>query len=122
MAEASTEALLTVFVTGIIGLALWYSYFILWIRPQRLREKLRSQGIHGPPPSFLRGNILETRRILQEQKLKQAQVEGSVSVTADYSSSIFPYLAYWKKKYGMIEKKKTKKKKTVFFVCFQIPC
>ncbi|XP_042375098.1 cytochrome P450 714C2-like isoform X2 [Zingiber officinale] len=73
------EALLTVFVTGITGLALWYSYFILWIRPQRLRDKLRSQGIHGPPPSFLHGNIPEMRSILHEHKLKQAQAEGSVS-------------------------------------------
>ncbi|XP_042381258.1 cytochrome P450 714C2-like isoform X1 [Zingiber officinale] len=96
------EALLTVFVTGITGLALWYSYFILWIRPQRLRDKLRSQGIHGPPPSFLHGNIPEMRSILHEHKLKQAQAEGSVSLTADYSSSLFPYLSYWKKKYGPI--------------------
>nr|URS64329.1 cytochrome P450 714C2 [Wurfbainia villosa] len=102
MVQASTEALLAVFVTGIVGFALWYSYFILWIRPQRLREKLRSQGIHGPPPSFLHGNILEMRRILHEQKLNRAQVEGSVSVTADYSSSLFPYLSYWTKKYGPV--------------------
>lgn len=104
MGGASTGSipLLPFSVTGIIGLALFYFYFVFWIRPERMRSKLRSQGIDGPPPSLIHGNILEMRKILREERKKKAQEECGPSVTASYVSALFPYLTRWRKRYGML--------------------
>lgn len=104
MGGASTGSipLLPFSVTGIIGLALFYFYYVFWIRPERMRSKLRSQGIDGPPPSLIHGNILEMRKILREERKKKAQEECGPSVTACYVSALFPYLTRWRRRYGPI--------------------
>ncbi|KAJ8480420.1 hypothetical protein OPV22_024147 [Ensete ventricosum] len=105
MGGASTGSipLLPFSVAGIVGLALFYFYYVLWIRPERMRSKLRSQGIDGPPPSLIHGNILEMRKILREERKKKAQEEEcGPSVTASYVSALFPYLTRWRKRYGPI--------------------
>ncbi|KAA8550479.1 hypothetical protein F0562_002163 [Nyssa sinensis] len=76
-------------------------YNILWMRPERLREKLRRQGIKGPPPSFLTGNVWEMKKIksdLMAMKLSNEAVAGFP--TANYSPFIFPYFEQWRQKYG----------------------
>ncbi|RZS13370.1 hypothetical protein BHM03_00044941, partial [Ensete ventricosum] len=103
MGGASTGSipLLPFSVAGIVGLALFYFYYVLWIRPERMRSKLRSQGIDGPPPSLIHGNILEMRKILREERKKKAQEEEcGPSVTASYVSALFPYLTRWRKRYA----------------------
>uniref|UniRef100_A0A0E0BN51 Cytochrome P450 n=1 Tax=Oryza glumipatula TaxID=40148 RepID=A0A0E0BN51_9ORYZ len=57
-----------------------YVYIILWLRPERLRQKLRSQGVRGPKPSFLFGNIPEMRRIQQLAKSAHEQEAGSTDM------------------------------------------
>ncbi|WOK96739.1 Cytochrome P450 [Canna indica] len=100
MEGASAGKLLALLAIGITSLALCYLYYIIWIRLERIRDKLRSQGIQGPPPSIIHGNILEMRRFLQEEK--KHREEGSRSITSDYVSSLFPYLVHWRNKYGPI--------------------
>ncbi|KAK9283956.1 hypothetical protein L1049_012214 [Liquidambar formosana] len=43
---------------------------VLFLKPQRLRSKLRKQGITGPPPSFLFGNIRDIKRKMQSKSSK----------------------------------------------------
>uniref|UniRef100_A0ACD5Y410 Uncharacterized protein n=1 Tax=Avena sativa TaxID=4498 RepID=A0ACD5Y410_AVESA len=81
-----------------------YLYTILWLRPERLRQKLRSQGVKGPKPSFLFGNIPEMRRI---QKLVTSDQEEEAGRSTDRFSSnfvatLFPYLLHWSRVYGSI--------------------
>ncbi|XP_042521255.1 cytochrome P450 714C2-like [Macadamia integrifolia] len=84
-----------------------YIYIIAWVKPERLREKLRRQGIRGPPPSFLLGNVPEMKKI---QSLlassnsiysKEVKVLNGDQIAAhDYTSTFFPYFEYWRKQYG----------------------
>uniref|UniRef100_J3NAW1 Cytochrome P450 n=1 Tax=Oryza brachyantha TaxID=4533 RepID=J3NAW1_ORYBR len=80
-----------------------YLYTILWLRPERLRQKLRSQGVKGPKPSFLFGNIPEMRRIQQLTKSVQEQDAGtSDRVSSNYVATLFPYFLHWSRVYGPI--------------------
>ena len=80
----------------LIGLA---SYFlnVLWLKPKRLLWKLQRQGIRGPSPSFLYGNVQEMQKI-QAKAMKAANFGEFVA--HDYTSTLFPYFEQWRKEYG----------------------
>nr|CAB3459190.1 unnamed protein product [Digitaria exilis] len=80
-----------------------YLYTILWLKPERLRQKLRIQGVKGPKPSFLFGNIPEMRRIQQQlAKSKQEQEAESNDFSSNYLATLFPYFLHWNRVYGSI--------------------
>ncbi|KAF2909220.1 hypothetical protein DAI22_11g010500 [Oryza sativa Japonica Group] len=80
-----------------------YVYIILWLRPERLRQKLRSQGVRGPKPYFLFGNIPEMRRIQQLAKSAHEQEAGSTDMfSSNYVATLFPYFLHWSRVYGSI--------------------
>ncbi|KAK9001986.1 hypothetical protein V6N11_024679 [Hibiscus sabdariffa] len=62
-----------------------------WVKSQRLRKKLCMQGITGPPPSFLYGNVPEMKQIQSKANRTWA--------THDYASTLFPYMDHWRKQY-----------------------
>ncbi|KAG5006948.1 hypothetical protein JHK85_025490 [Glycine max] len=43
-------------------------YGNLWHESQRVRKRLQMQGIKGPPPSFLHGNLPDMQRIQSQAK------------------------------------------------------
>ncbi|XP_038980821.1 cytochrome P450 714C2-like [Phoenix dactylifera] len=100
MEGAQWDTLLPFFVAGFVSFAVFYLSNILWLRPEKIRNKLRSQGIKGPSPSLLYGNILDMRRIVKEEK--ETQKGGSRHVSASYTSALFPYFITWRKEYGPI--------------------
>uniref|UniRef100_A0A0E0F1Z5 Cytochrome P450 n=1 Tax=Oryza meridionalis TaxID=40149 RepID=A0A0E0F1Z5_9ORYZ len=80
-----------------------YVYIILWLRPERLRQKLRRQGVTGPKPSFLFGNIPEMRRIQQLAKSAHEQEAGNIDMfSSNYVATLFPYFLHWSRVYGSI--------------------
>ncbi|CAN4085195.1 unnamed protein product [Withania somnifera] len=85
----------------LIGLGGFYIFNTLWLKSaQRLRWKLQKQGISGPKPSFLYGNIAEMQKI-QSASLKTSKNYGEF-VAHDYTSSLFPYFEQWRKLYGPV--------------------
>ncbi|OEL13784.1 Cytochrome P450 714C3 [Dichanthelium oligosanthes] len=82
----------------LVGSAIIYLYDILWLRLEKIRKKLRRQGIKGPEPSMIYGNTLEMKRIRQELKCVQRQ-ETNLN---NYISIIFPHFLLWRKTYGPI--------------------
>ncbi|KAK1286788.1 hypothetical protein QJS10_CPB20g00039 [Acorus calamus] len=91
--------LLFLFSIGFGGLAL-YVYEILWLRPEKMRAELRSQGINGPPPhSFLRGNVPEMERIESEERSRRRGGDFEAH-TQGYDGILFPYFDRWRKIYG----------------------
>ncbi|XP_021297271.1 cytochrome P450 714A1-like [Herrania umbratica] len=74
-------------------------YNTMWFKSERLRRKLWMQGIKGPSPSFIYGNLPEMQKIQQEavRTPDNAQI-----VAHDYTSSLFPYFVQWRKEYGPI--------------------
>jgi hypothetical protein len=81
-----------------------YLYTILWLRPERLRQKLRSQGVKGPKPSFLFGNIPEMRRIqkLATSDREQEAWRSTDRFSSNFVATLFPYLIHWSRVYGML--------------------
>jgi hypothetical protein len=82
-----------------------YLYTILWLRPERLRQKLRSQGVKGPKPSFLFGNIPEMRRIqkLATSDREQEAWRSTDRFSSNFVATLFPYLIHWSRVYGMLK-------------------
>ncbi|MED6197840.1 hypothetical protein PIB30_060533 [Stylosanthes scabra] len=88
---------------GVVGTVLWlvYVYGNEWVKSQRVRRKLRMQGISGPPPSFLHGNLLDMHQITAASQ--QGKVAGSSGDhTHDFTESLFPYFEFWRKQYGTL--------------------
>ncbi|RLM69769.1 hypothetical protein C2845_PM17G00160 [Panicum miliaceum] len=81
-----------------------YLYTILWLRPERLGQKLRSQGVKGPKPSFLFGNIAEMRRIQKELAMSVQELQAGTTdkFSSDYTATLFPYFLHWSRIYGSI--------------------
>ncbi|XP_011015063.1 PREDICTED: cytochrome P450 714C2-like [Populus euphratica] len=81
--------------TRLVLLLTWslivYLYYSFWWRPEL---RLRKQGIRGPPPNFLLGNIPEIK-----QAIVQNRSESTPSIEGD-SFSGFPSFKQWCKKYG----------------------
>jgi hypothetical protein len=71
----------------------------LIFKPKRLRSMLRKQGIRGPPPSFLLGNIREMKKMKSSAASKAPQ-KAEQAITHNSSSKLFPFFDEWRKSYG----------------------
>lgn len=71
--------------------------------PKRLRSKLEKQGIRGPSPSLLYGNIAEIRKISNRvhENLVQRSADSGVKLHS-WPSTAFPHLLQWIDEYGPI--------------------
>ncbi|XP_059434198.1 cytochrome P450 714C2-like [Corylus avellana] len=72
----------------------------LILKPKRLRGILRKQGIRGPPPSFLIGNIGDMKKT--KSSPSKAQQKEEQAITHNCYSAIFPFFDEWRKSYGPI--------------------
>ncbi|KAL5204852.1 hypothetical protein ABZP36_009723 [Zizania latifolia] len=80
-----------------------YLYTILWIRPEWLGQKLRSQGVKGPKPSYLFGNIPEMRRIQKlANSVQEQETWTSDLFSSNYFAALFPYFLDWSRVYGSV--------------------
>ncbi|TVU27263.1 hypothetical protein EJB05_29861 [Eragrostis curvula] len=96
---------LTLLLPALLSVPLFsYLYTTLWLKPERLRQKLRSQGVKGPNPSFLFGNIPEMRRIKKELAKSDQELEAGTtdSFSSNYLATVFPHLLHWSRVYGSI--------------------
>ncbi|XWS08404.1 hypothetical protein CRYUN_Cryun41cG0077200 [Craigia yunnanensis] len=75
-------------------------YNTMWFKSERLRRKLWMQGIRGPSPSFIYGNLPEMQKI--QLKAVRPIPNNAEIVAHDYTSSLFPYFVQWRKEYGPI--------------------
>ncbi|WCJ34907.1 Cytochrome P450 714C2 [Euphorbia peplus] len=67
-------------------------------KPAKLRGMLKNQGINGPPPCFLFGNIKEIKAHFSVSKLQSST--NQTPVLHNCSSYIFSCFEQWKKQYG----------------------
>lgn len=72
----------------------------IWLKSQRLRWKLQRQGIKGPHPSLLYGNVPEMQRI--QSSTKSISCSSVDFIAHDYTSTLFPYFERWRKLYGSV--------------------
>ncbi|KAL2249001.1 cytochrome P450 714A1 [Sesamum indicum] len=79
-----------------------YLLEILWVKPWRIRRKLQAQGIKGPKPWLLYGNVWEMQKIQESAKESSGKNDGDEFVAHDYTSTLFPYFEQWRRQYGPI--------------------
>ena len=90
-------------ILGGVLVMLVHLYKLLILKPKLLRGRLERQGIRGPSPSFLFGNIPEMKRSkLQLHSIPTAAADDSLvaAIAHDWPSTVFPYLAQWRNEYG----------------------
>ncbi|EYU40339.1 hypothetical protein ABFS82_02G138400 [Erythranthe guttata] len=89
---------------GIFSLFLLRFLNALLVKPRKLRSILEKQGIRGPPPSILYGNIHEMKTIAQIQKplLKKSPARPEDSIVHSWFPSVFPHLDQWRNQFGPI--------------------
>ncbi|CAL5384649.1 unnamed protein product [Camellia sinensis] len=87
------------FSVGLLFLTSFILYLFnrFWVRPQRLRSKLRTRGLRGPSPSFLLGNIPDFIKF-QPKGIKALTEDGEA--THDWARFTFPSFDHWTKQYG----------------------
>lgn len=88
--------MITVALLGFISMFIKMCDVVI-LKPERLRSKLRKQGIRGPRPSFLLGNVGALKKT---QSLDSKAQQGEQPTTHNCSSIIFPFLDQWTKQYG----------------------
>ncbi|KAI5679831.1 hypothetical protein M9H77_01058 [Catharanthus roseus] len=90
-----------VFISAAIVGFLWLFlslYNSLLAKPERLRSALRKQGIKGPKPTLILGNILEIKKARDSAK-KATSINGP-PVSHNCGSILLPFFDQWRKKYG----------------------
>ncbi|CAM8998547.1 unnamed protein product [Rhodiola kirilowii] len=96
------KAVFTVAVCGILWLML-NMYRSIVSNPRKIRSELERQGIKGPPPSVLYGNIPDMKRIMQLETLKSVEAKaGDGPLQHNWPPKLFPYYDQWSKQYGNI--------------------
>ena len=101
-------AMKLVFSVAVVGVLSWilYVYGSLWLESQRVRKRIQMQGIKGPPPSFLHGNLSDMQRIQAQASLAKASISTSNGsdqyVAHDCTATLFPYFEHWRKQYGTL--------------------
>lgn len=99
------KLILSVVLGGILGL-LFHLYNGVLLKPKKLRLKLQNQGINGPYPSFLYGNIHEMRRIQLQASSSAANSttkdDNKAAIAHDWFPTLFPHLEKWRNEYGSV--------------------
>ncbi|XP_022756881.1 cytochrome P450 714C2-like isoform X1 [Durio zibethinus] len=101
--DLMVKLILSIVLGAFVGL-LFHLCNGVFVKPKKLRLKLQNQGIKGPYPSFLYGNIHEMRRI-QLQALSAAnstQKDQKAAIAHDWFPTLFPYLDKWRNEYGSV--------------------
>lgn len=79
-------------------------YRALVMKPKRERWLVEKQGIDGPRPMTLLGNLLQMKKAvdLYAAEAKASTIHPPSSITHNCGSSIFPFLDQWTKQYGTV--------------------
>ncbi|PRQ34882.1 putative cytochrome P450 [Rosa chinensis] len=93
------KMLMSLAMLGVIGL-LVRLYNGLVVKPKRLRSLITKQGISGPSPAFLLGNIMDIKKARPSSITKAPTSEPPTSHNC--AALLFPFFEQWRKQYGEV--------------------
>ncbi|CAB4312311.1 unnamed protein product [Prunus armeniaca] len=96
--HVDAKMLMSLVLLGFIGL-LVRLYNGLVAKPKKLRSLLTKQGISGPPPTLLLGNIMEIKKSRDSSNVSR---EGEAPTTHNCAALLFPFFEKWRKQYGEV--------------------
>ncbi|KAH0663492.1 hypothetical protein KY284_028423 [Solanum tuberosum] len=91
--------LLAITLVCVFGL-LFHLYNSLITKPRKLQLALRKQGVIGPQPKFLLGNILEMKKSCEAAK--KIVSNGDVVDSHNCGATTLPFFDQWQKQYGEV--------------------
>lgn len=96
----TAKIILSVVLAGALVL-LGQVYRVLILKPTRIRSKLHKQGIKGPSPVFLYGNIPQMKSIFI-QTHSRAVTTTAENLSHAWPATVFPHLKHWQDEYGPV--------------------
>ncbi|XP_022847102.1 cytochrome P450 714C2-like [Olea europaea var. sylvestris] len=90
------KAFLSVALVGVLGL-FFHLYNTLVAKPEKLRSALKRQGVSGPRPTLLLGNILEIKKA--RDSAAKASINGPPA-SHNCGDTLLPFFDQWRKQYG----------------------
>ncbi|KAA8543617.1 hypothetical protein F0562_021637 [Nyssa sinensis] len=94
---------MSIVLVGVLGLFIRL-YNALVTKPERLRSMLRKQGISGPPPTFLLGNLTEIKKARTAMTTQASPTSGTPPVHHNCGAALFAFLQQWQKQYDVISR------------------
>lgn len=89
------KSLLVIFVTLILRV-LYDTLSCYWLTPRRIKKIMERQGVTGPKPRPLTGNIVEISAMVSQSASKDCD-----SIHHDIVGRLLPHYVAWSKQYGM---------------------
>ncbi|KOM56057.1 hypothetical protein LR48_Vigan10g194900 [Vigna angularis] len=86
--------LLVIFVSVVLKVG-YDTISCYWLTPMRIRKMMKKQGVHGPKPSFLIGNITEMTSLVS-----RAVSQDMKTISHDIVARILPHFVVWSNQYG----------------------
>ncbi|KAL5201675.1 hypothetical protein ABZP36_036029 [Zizania latifolia] len=75
----------------------WVTLSCYWLTPMRIRRAMAAQGVHGPPPRPLVGNLREVSALLA-----RTTAEDMPSLSHDIVGRLMPHYVLWSGTYGKL--------------------
>ncbi|XP_022889114.1 cytochrome P450 714C2-like [Olea europaea var. sylvestris] len=91
-----TKAFFSGALVGVLGLV-FHLYNTLVAKPETLRSALKRQGVSGPRPTLLLGNILEIKKA--RDSTAKASTNGAPA-SHNCGATLLPFFDNWRKQYG----------------------
>ncbi|XP_019087488.1 PREDICTED: cytokinin hydroxylase-like [Camelina sativa] len=88
------KSLLVIFVTLVLRV-LYDTISCYWLTPRRIKKIMERQGVTGPKPRPLTGNILEISAMVSQSASKDCD-----SIHHDIVGRLLPHYVAWSKQYG----------------------
>ncbi|XP_058782079.1 cytochrome P450 714C2-like [Vicia villosa] len=98
--QFDSQFLTSILFIGFVAL-LFRLYTSLVHKPNVLRSKLSKQGISGPPPTILLGNLLDVMKARPRSTPTTTPNSPSI-VTHNTASLVFPKFEEWREQYGKL--------------------
>ncbi|XP_040383696.1 cytokinin hydroxylase-like [Oryza brachyantha] len=77
--------------------AAWVTLSCYWLTPMRIRRAMAAQGVRGPPPRPLVGNLREVSALVA-----RTTADDMPSLTHDIVGRLMPHYVLWSKTYGKL--------------------
>ncbi|KAI4346870.1 hypothetical protein L6164_007733 [Bauhinia variegata] len=94
MAMVVVTTLLAILISLLFRVA-YVTLSCYWLTPRRIKKLMERQGVRGPKPRFLTGNILHMSSLISK-----ATSQDMTTITHDIVSRLLPHYVAWSTQYG----------------------
>lgn len=95
MMEEVLTALFVVLLSLLLTKVAYDTLSCYWLTPRRIKKIMERQGVRGPKPRLLIGNILDVASLVSKSTSHDMN-----SITHDVVSRLLPHYVAWSKQYG----------------------